>query len=174
MFTIFRQQRKDKGFTLVELLVVILIVGILAGIAVPIYLNQKSRAYQNAARDDAHSIGTEVYSILSDYTSFGTGAAASGTISLANSGAALTFTAMTAATGSSMANAAGPGATSSLPTLTKDSTMAGTYGTSVAGNDLKWCIIVTNNSTYVKYTEAGEVVPGTQIGAAAPTCADGI
>jgi prepilin-type N-terminal cleavage/methylation domain-containing protein len=170
LFKIFRLKKKDKGFTLVELLVVILIVGILAGIAVPIYLNQKNRAYLNSAREDAHSIGMEIYSILSDYTSFGT-SAATNTITV-SSGVNVTFGAMTAATGSSMALATGPGAvTTSTPKLTAGSTVSGTYGTTIA-NDLKWCIVVANNSTYVKYNETGEVAA--QIGGTAPTCAAGV
>lgn len=36
--------RKSKGFTLIELLVVIAIIGLLAGIAIPLFLGQRTKA----------------------------------------------------------------------------------------------------------------------------------
>jgi type IV pilus assembly protein PilA len=43
-FLAMREQR-EGGFTLIELLVVILIIAILAAIAIPVFLNQRQRAY---------------------------------------------------------------------------------------------------------------------------------
>jgi len=65
------RRREDAGFTLIELLVVIIIIGILAAIAIPVFLNQRKKGYDSAAKSDLRNMASfeEIY--LSDTQSYG-------------------------------------------------------------------------------------------------------
>jgi type IV pilus assembly protein PilA len=63
-----RQRASDEqGFTLIELLVVILIIGVLAAIAIPSFLNQKSKATDASAKELARTAQTAAETYATDH-----------------------------------------------------------------------------------------------------------
>lgn len=48
----------ERGFSLVELLVVVVIIGVLAGIAIPVFISQRTKAHDGAAKSDLRNLAT--------------------------------------------------------------------------------------------------------------------
>jgi prepilin-type N-terminal cleavage/methylation domain-containing protein len=67
--------KNQKGFTLVELMVVIAIIGIITAIAIPYYNNYKKTACDQAAISDLYNVKAAVQKYLTDATLKGTAVA---------------------------------------------------------------------------------------------------
>ena len=76
MLTNLRARREDeRGFTLIELMVVVLIIAILIAIAIPTFLGAKTRAQDKAAQSSLRNGLTNAKGIYTDQDTYGASAA---------------------------------------------------------------------------------------------------
>lgn len=132
------KKRNDLGFSLVEIIVVLLIVGILSAVSVPKYLASKNKGNLSVAQNDGQNLFLEIRLAMSDIQTPGT---TNGTINFNPTTQALTI-------------ALGVGGDSISPfteNVTRGTTMSGvTYA-----NTYNWCIDVTNNLQHAIFSQDG-------------------
>jgi type IV pilus assembly protein PilA len=149
---------KDQGFTLIELLVVMIIIGILAAIAIPVFLSQRKKAQDSAAKADVSTIGKEVATYYVD----GVGSTASGAMAVTQAGGRYVLN-VTAAAGPPLVEAV---ANQDLGKASANNVLAA----QTFVDDTHWCVSITNSKgdkavAGYKYSAKGGLATGVCVAA---------
>jgi type IV pilus assembly protein PilA len=65
-----RRKSNQKGFTLIELMIVVAIIGILAAIAIPQFASYRAKAQNKGSQSDVRNISTELNAYFAEHQEY--------------------------------------------------------------------------------------------------------
>ena len=67
MYNWLKKHRNQKGFTLIELMIVIAIIGILAAIAIPQFASYRAKSFNSASVSDVRNARTDLEAYYAEF-----------------------------------------------------------------------------------------------------------
>ena len=70
MYNWLKKHRNQKGFTLIELMIVIAIIGILAAIAIPQFASYRAKSFNSASVSDVRNVRTDLEAYYAEWQAY--------------------------------------------------------------------------------------------------------
>lgn len=141
----FAARRGDRGFTLTEIIVTMILISTLAAIAIPVFLKQRERGYQASVQSDVRTAAQTLTGLLGEVVLPGDAPA------LVISGDAPK---LTMAINNITRSTSGGTTVSDVFKISPGTTVVDTKLTVAAGKVTDYCLVFQHNGQYAKVTDS--------------------